>query len=102
MIITVKYFYEPMNENKEQYNKLLIENENRIIYLPTEISVDKRLFALMKDIRNNSERDILAIKNRSFTYCNHIINEIKLNNGFKYDGDKIWLPSEIWIYNPKY
>jgi hypothetical protein len=53
----------------------------------------------MNDISDN--KDILAIRfpTNRFLKNNEIINNIILGKGFTYDYNKIWYPSEVWIYS---
>jgi len=99
MIVNIKYFYEKTDTNYEEYNKIWLENNERFVFLPTNVSFPKQMKSIMNNISDN--KDILAIRfpTNRFLKNNEIINNIILGKGFTYDYNKIWYPSEVWIYS---
>jgi len=98
MIVNFKFFYD---KNYDEYNKLWIENIERIIFLPHDLPLSKQRSTITNKITDN--KDILEIRFCSYRTITHniIVNNIMLGKGFNYDDNKIWYPKEVWIYNLK-
>ena len=50
----------------------------------------------------DNNKDILAIRFPSNNDIQHnkIINNMLFGKGIMYDNNKIWYPTEVWIYSP--
>lgn len=94
MILSVKYFFETNKETYDTYNKVWDAYNDKIILLTS-------MPGLVRDLATNSNKTILALRFPSFVKCKNILKQIKENNGIRYDNDKIWYPSEIWIFSPE-
>ena len=100
MIICIRYFFEKANEDYQQYITQWDENNNRMIFLGLELSKNKQLSALIQDIQNNHNKDILAIRFPDKDIMNNnIIKQLITGDGITYNNG-IWRPNEIWIYSP--
>jgi len=100
MIICVRYFFEKTNENYEQYNIQWNDNLSRIIFLGIDLSKTKQMSALIQDIQNNQNKDILAIRFPNKDIINNdILKQLLTGEGIIYNNG-VWYPNEIWIYNP--
>lgn len=99
MILNLRYFYEKTDENFHEYNKIWDENKERMIFFQTNLRLKDQVSCITDYINDN--KDILAIRFPSNTSIkrNKIINNIISGKGFNYDGNKIWYPKEVWIYN---
>ena len=53
---------------------------------------------LIEDIKNNKNKDILAIRFMDKHINNNILQQLLNGDGIKYNNDCIWHPNEIWIY----
>ena len=55
---------------------------------------------IKNDMDNN--KNILAIRfpSNKDIHDNKIINNMLFGKGIMYDNNKIWYPSEVWIYSP--
>jgi hypothetical protein len=95
-IMIIKTYIEITDNDYEEYNNIWKDNINRCIYLSIEMSKSKRYKYLLQDIKSDCTKDILAIRHHDNIAIKKIINEFK--DGVQYDIDKIWYPSEIWIY----
>jgi polyphosphate kinase len=100
MIVILKYFYENTDTTHDEYNKLWDENIEKMIFLHHKLPLSKQMSNIIHDITDN--KDILAIRFPTYRTIkqNKIINNIISGRGFAYDDNKIWLPKEVWIYNP--
>lgn len=100
MLIEVKYFHEKSDQDFESYTKLWDENQERFVYLHTNLSNKQQINSIINNLNDN--KDILAIRFPTINEVkrNKIINDILLRKGFRYENDKVWYPKEMWIYNP--
>ena len=99
MIIQIKYFKELTNDDYKNYNKLWDENRERMIFFQKNIQDKYQIKYISEQLKENNNKDILAIRWPSdYILKNKIIKNI-LNCSFLYDTNKKWVPSEIWIYN---
>jgi hypothetical protein len=98
MIVQIKYFHENTQEDYEKYNKLWRDNIERIAILHTNLSIREQMRHIREDIDEN--KDILGIRFPRMNEItkNNIISSIILGNGITIDGNKLWLPKEIWVY----
>ena len=100
MILLFRYFFEKTDEDYKQYIVQWEENEDRMIYLHTNLSKTKQISSLIKEIQTNKNKDILAIRFPDKEIMNNdIIKRICEGNGIIIN-DGVWYPKEIWIYNP--
>lgn len=101
MIVNVKFFHEKTDDDYIAYNKIWDENKERFIFLQHHLPLSDQMSIIKNDIMDNY-KDILAIRFPSNTDIqnNKIMNTILLGKGITYDNNKIWYPTEIWIYNP--
>ena len=99
MILCVRYFFEKTDENYEKYITEWEENNNRMIFLNIELSNINQMDYLIEDIKNNKDKDILAIRfpNKEINN-NNILKKLLNGEGITYNNNCIWYPSEIWIY----
>jgi hypothetical protein len=100
MIVIFKFFHEKTDADYEEYNKLWDENKERFIFLHTNLSLSQQMSSINNDMDNN--KDILAVRfpdNNDIQY-NKIINNIRFGKGIIYENNKIWYPTEVWIYSP--
>lgn len=100
MLIEVKYFHEKSDQDFELYTKLWDENQERFVYLHTNLSNKQQINSIINNLNDN--KDILAIRFPTINEVkrNKIINDILLRKGFRYENNKVWYPKEMWIYNP--
>ena len=59
MLIEVKYFHEKSDQDFESYNKLWNENQERFVYLHTNLSNKQQINSIINNLNDN--KDILAI-----------------------------------------
>ena len=99
MIVNFKFFYEKTDVDYIEYNKLWDENKERFIFLQTHLPLYKQMKNIKDDMDNN--KDILAIRfpSNKDIHNNKIINNMLFGKGIMYDNNKIWYPSEVWIYS---
>jgi hypothetical protein len=98
MILSVRYFFEKTDEDYEKYNIEWNENLERMIFLYTELNNIDQKKMLIEDIKNNKNKDILAIRFMDKHINNNILQQLLNGDGIKYNNDCIWRPNEIWIY----
>jgi polyphosphate kinase len=99
MIVILKYFYENTDTTYDEYNKLLDENIEKMIFLHHNLPLSKQMSSIIHDITDN--KDILAIRFPTYKTIkqSNIINNIISGKGFIYTDNKIWFPKEVWIYS---
>ncbi len=100
MIVNFKVFHEKTDADFIEYNKLWDENKEQIICLQTHLPLSQQISIIKNEMDNY--KDILAIRfpsNNDILY-NEIINNLLFGKGILYDIDKIWYPTEVWIYSP--
>ncbi len=109
MIVNVKYFYEVSQENYENYNKLWMENRERMCFLTNlEKNTPKERRYRVEFLKNQlihaeiHVKTILSIRfpKHSIVLRDPILKNILNGKGFQYDENNTWFPSEVWIYNP--
>jgi hypothetical protein len=100
MIVIFKFFHEKTDADYEEYNKLWDENKERFIFLHTNLSLSQQMSSINNDMDIN--KDILAVRfpNNNDIQYNTIINNIRFGKGIIYENNKIWYPTEVWIYSP--
>ena len=100
MIVTVKYFYEKNDADYKDYNKLWDENRERFIFLHTNLTLSQQMSSIKNAMDIN--KNILAVRFPSNNDIRHnkIINNMLFGKGIIYDNNKIWYPTEVWIYSP--
>lgn len=100
MFVIVKYFYENSDTNYDEYNKLWMENAEKMLFLHHNLPLSDQKHNIIQNITDNKE--ILSVRFPTFKTIkrNKIINNIILGKGFVYDDNKSWFPKEVWIYNP--
>ena len=98
MIVTIKYFYETDQDDHINYPILWNENESRMIFLPVNLNETQQAVYLSRAVISNPDKDILAIKTRTFIERNSIFRQITNGLGFSYNNGTPWCPSEVWIY----
>ena len=100
MIVNFKFFHEKTDADYIEYNKLWDENKERFIFLQPHLPLSQQLSIIKDDMDNN--KDILAIRFPSNNDIQHnkIINNMLFGKGIMYDNNKIWYPTEIWVYTP--
>jgi hypothetical protein len=100
MIVNFKFFHEKTDADYIEYNKLWAENKKRFIFLQPHLPLSQQMSIIKDDMDNN--KDILAIRfpsNNDIQY-NKIINNMLFGKGIMYENNKIWYPTEVWIYSP--
>ena len=100
MIVNFKFFHEKTDADYIEYNKLWDENKERFIFLQPHLPLSQQMSIIKDDMDNN--KDILAIRfpsNNDIQY-NKIINNMLFGKGIMYENNKIWYPTEVWIYSP--
>lgn len=103
-VVDFKYFIENTNSDSEVYNQIWEQNKERIIILDTDLTYTQQYRKIRNDI--TSSKDILALKCPTEVVLNRnkILKQIKRGKGINYEvgelENKIWLPKEVWIYNP--
>jgi hypothetical protein len=104
MIVNFKYFHEKTHADFEEYNKLWDENKERFIFLQTNLSLSQQNRSLSQQISMDITKDILAVRfpTKNEIQRNKIINNILLGNGIAYETNKIWYPTEVWVYSPQH
>lgn len=102
MIVTVKYFYEKNDADYRENIKLWDDNTERMIYLPTELSLSKQVSAIKNDFEKNNNKDILAMRfqSNSDIQKNNIVHNVIFGYGVYFDNNTRWYPKEVWIYSP--
>ena len=77
MIVNFKFFHD---KNYDEYNKLWIENIERIIFLPHDLPLSKQRSTIINEITHN--KDILEIRFCSYRTITHniIVNNIMTNS----------------------
>ncbi len=100
MIVNFKVFHEKTDADFIEYNKLWDENKERIILLQQHLPLSQQISIIKNEMDNN--KDILAIRfpNKNDIQHNKIINNLLFGKGILYDNNKIWYPTEVWIYSP--
>jgi hypothetical protein len=99
MITQIKYFKELTNDDYKNYSKIWDENRERMIFFQQNIQYKYQIKYISEQLKENNNKDILAIRWPSdYILKNKIIKNI-LNCTFLYDINKTWVPSEIWIYH---
>jgi len=103
MIVIFKYFHENTDADFEEYNKQWDEKKERLIFLPLDLPLSQQRYIIKNDIKNDMDnnKDILAIRFPTSVDIqkNKIINNILFGKGLLYDNNKIWYPTEVWIYS---
>jgi hypothetical protein len=99
MILSVRYFFEKNIEDYQKYTTEWDENKNRMIFLNIELSNNNQIDNLIYNIKNNQDKDILAIRfpNKEINN-NDILKRLLNGEGITYNNNCIWYPNEIWIY----
>jgi hypothetical protein len=98
MLVNFKFFHEKTDADFAEYNKLWDENRERFVFLQTDLPFSRQLSNIIESIDNT--KDILAVRfptNIEFQNSK-IINNILLGNGIAYGSNKVWYPTEVWIY----
>jgi len=100
MIVNFKFFHEKTDADYIEYNKLWDENKERFIFLQPHLPLFQQMSIIKDDMDNN--KDILAIRFPSNNDIQHnkIINNMLFGKGIMYENNKIWYPTEVWIYSP--
>jgi hypothetical protein len=100
MIVNFKFFHEKTDADYIEYNKLWDENKERFIFLQPHLPLSQQMSIIKDDMDNN--KDILAIRFLSNNDIQHnkIINNMLFGKGIMYENNKIWYPTEVWIYSP--
>ena len=100
MIVNFKFFHEKTDADYIEYNKLWDENKERLIFLQPHLTLSQQMSIIKDDMDNN--KDILAIRFPSNNDIQHnkIINNMLFGKGIMYENNKIWYPTEVWIYSP--
>ena len=100
MIVNFKFFHEKTDADYEEYNKLWDENRERFIFLHTNLTLSQQMSSIKNDMDIN--KDILAVRfpSNNDIRNNKIINNMLFGKGIIYDNNKIWYPTEVWIYSP--
>ena len=100
MIVNFKFFHEKTRADYIEYNKLWYENKERFIFLHANLPLSQQMSIIKNDMDNN--KNILAIRfpSNKDIHNNKIINNMLFGKGIMYDNNKIWYPSEVWIYSP--
>ena len=98
MMICIRYFFEEPNED---YIVQWYENDSRMIFLGIGLSHEKQMSALIQDIQNNPNKDILAIRfsDKEIVNNNDILKMLQRGEGITHS-DGLWHPTEIWICYP--
>ena len=101
MILCIRYFFEKTNKDYEEYITHWNENRSRMIFLGVGLSHEKQMSALIQDIQNNPNKDILAIRSsdKDMVNNNDIVNILQRGKGITHS-DGVWYPTEIWICYP--
>jgi hypothetical protein len=101
MFMLIRYFFEKSDEDYQQYIAQWNEHDRRMIFLGIGLSESKQMSALIQDIQNNENKDILAIRfpDKKTVVNNDILKRLQLGEGITHM-DGVWYPAEIWIYNP--
>lgn len=98
-----KFFHEKTDADYIEYNKIWDENKERFIFLQTHLPLSQQMSIIKNDmdmdIDNN--KDILAIRfpSNKDIHDNEIIYNMLIGKGILYDNNKIWYPSQVWIYS---
>ena len=100
MIVNFKFFHEKTDADYEEYNKLWDENREQIIFLHINLTLSQQMSSIKNDMDIN--KDILAVRfpSNNDIRNNKIINNMLFGKGIIYDNNKIWYPTEVWIYSP--
>lgn len=100
MIVNFKFFHEKTDADYEEYNKLWYENRERFIFLQTNLTLSQQMSSIKNAMDIN--KDILAVRfpSNNYIWHNKIINNMLFGKGIIYDNNKIWYPTEVWIYSP--
>lgn len=105
-VVDFKYFIKHNDSDFEEYEQLWELNKHRMILLDTDLNYTQQYKKIHNEIKQSS-KDIIAIRNPTELVLNRnkILKQIKEGRGFNnFDKDftenKIWLPKEVWIYNP--
>lgn len=99
--MTIRYFYETHSDDYKHCIAQWNYNDSRMIFLGIGLSEERQLSGLIQDIRNNPDKDILAIRfpDKQIVTNNQIVKSLQNGEGITYKDD-IWYPNEIWIYIP--
>ena len=98
MIVNIKYFKELSDDDYVNYDKIWVENRERMIFFQKDIQYKYQIKYIYDQLKENNNKDILAIRWPSdYILKNKIIKNI-LSGNFIYDTNKTWTP-EIWIYH---
>jgi len=99
MIVNFKFFHEKTHADYEEYDKLWVKNRERFIFLHTNVNDTHQMSSIKNNMDNN--KDILAVRfpRNHIIQRNKIINSILFGKGVMYENNKIWYPSEVWIYS---
>ena len=100
MIVNFKFFHEKTDADYIEYNKLWDENKERFIFLQQHLPLSQQISIIKNEMDNN--KDILAIRfpSKNDIQHNEIINSVQFGKGILYENNKIWYPTEVWIYSP--
>ena len=98
MIVTVKFFHEKTRVDREEYDKLWMENKDRFVFLSNGIQHKYQLSSIRDQMDTN--KDILSIRFPSHIHRSKIFNSVIMGHGVAYENTKIWYPNEVWVYSP--
>jgi len=99
--MTIRYFYETQDDDYYACIAQWNDNDSRMIFLGIGLSEERQLSGLIQDIRNNPDKDILAIRfpDKQVVTNNEIVKSLQNGEGIAIS-DYTWYPNEIWIYIP--
>jgi hypothetical protein len=102
MIITLKYFYEKNDADFKENIKLWDENTERMIVLPTGLSLSQQVCSIKDAFEKNTKKDILAMRFQSYSDIqkNNIVHNVIFGYGVYFGNDTKCHPKEVWIYSP--
>lgn len=97
MIVEVTYFYERIDEDYEEYNKLWDENIHDIIIFQNHVPPHLQRNGLIQQILFGKTIFSVRFPTTQDLENNKIIKNIMTGRGFKYQ-NTTWFPSKVWIY----
>jgi hypothetical protein len=85
MTVTVKFFHEKTDDDREEYDNLWMENKERFVFISQGIEYQSQL-SIVRD-QMDANKDILAIRFPSTTFLHRskIFNSVITGDGVAYD-----------------
>ena len=98
MVVVVKYFHE---KDATEFNELIRTHDERIIFLHHHLSLNTQLRLIINDLGNET-RDILVVRFPKVKSLNRnqIVMDILMRGTVTYGDGNVWVPKEMWIFNP--